>query len=259
MRKFVDISRHTLRWSLLLAGCLAASLSAQAGVIYQVKNFTNTGAAVSLASAVFDPFDTSLGTLDRARFEVTGALQVTGLTSPNPVGPSGAPLPYAYSISVEQSLYGLVSFNGFGFGSPARFLYAGVANGAGGSVVHQTIFSYSLTFDAASDLVGFDIPSGTVATVPPIWVTGLREDFHEDLVTAATGLMVDNLLTTQVISPLPFVPSLTMSNLVTLSYEYTPFSEPPPLGVPEPLTLLLSATGLLAAARATRKRIKTGR
>ena len=259
MRKFVDRSRHTLPRNLLLVGGLAASLSAQADVIFQVEDFTNTGVPASLASTAFEPFDTSLGTLDRVRFDVTGFLQVAGVASPNLVGPTGIPAPYAYSITVEQSLYGLASFNGFRFGSPAQFLYPGVASGGGGAVFHHTTFSYSLTFDALTDLVGFDIPSGTVATVPPIWVTGLREDFHEDLITAATGLMVDNVVTTQVISPLPLNPSLTMSNLVTLTYEYTPYPEQPPVGVPEPATLMLCAMGLLAAARDTRKRSKLKR
>jgi len=233
---------------------LSFSFSAHAIPQLQTRIFTNTGTlGANLSTTIFDPFDSSLGTLDSVNILVSGFLRVSGSLPPNLVSPNNTPSPYAYNITVTQSMYGLIGFNNFGFATPAQFLYNGVASGIpGDAFFFDTPITYSLNFNETSDLLGFTIPSGNVATFPPAYVSGLREDFLDNLLNSSNGLVMQNQLITTSSALLPVVPDVLMSNTVFLTYNYTPFET----SVPEPSALLLLGSGLFILACMRRRYVK---
>ena len=221
--------------------------SAQAAVIQQFSSFNTSGGAVQSDLFVFDPFDSTLGTLDRVRFNIQGVVNNTSVATPNllPIGPFGTlqPVPYTYFMRMDMDVSSLAGFN-FDFASDAQFLFSGNNTGLVTSLAESRLFSLTAEFDEVTDFIGFDIPAFSGMDIPPTSVEGSRGDFEQNLVTASLGLqfqmlniwsLVSDTGATAVITPLG-----NTGGLLTLSYDYTPIPE-----IPVPAAVWLFGTALI--------------
>jgi hypothetical protein len=208
-----------------------------------------------------NPFDPTLGTLTSIDVNISGVLSASGTTGLNMIQQAPGvfvPVPYGYQVNVTQQFSGLVG-KYFDFVNPASFTFSGTASGSGEGFSFLTIFGYSFTFDAQSDIAGFVLPSSSTSAgvlTPPLGgITGLRSDFLQtnvpldeiDMFQTWSGLSQSGSAQSLQIS------SVTSSGQLQITYNYTPAA---PTAVPEPAALMLVSLGVtwLAVARYRRGR-----
>ncbi|HUF66148.1 MAG TPA: hypothetical protein VMM17_09235 [Gemmatimonadaceae bacterium] len=193
--------------------------------IMQVKQVVHQVGAV-LAPLMFQPFDSTPGTLTAVRVHVEGALAGQIATSPNFQSAGGAPIPVAYPVVIEtrHRLTGTGAAAKIRYGGPALFQLTRTASGNGEQLPVNVPFSYTFTITQNTDLMGGfapAVPSGSNAVVPPMSLLARTEDFLKTVMTGATGLTLDSLLETQVTAG-TVTPAFTLGGTVTITYEYTP-------------------------------------
>jgi hypothetical protein len=240
---------------------LLFAASAQAATVQQFKNFSVPQGVTATGIFAFQPFDTTLGTLDEVRFDLQGVVDLSASATPNliPMPPAGdlQPVPYNYSLKMDMDLFSLAGFD-FEFNSDAQFLFQGAAAGIETTLNQQRSFSLSAEFDDISDLIGFDIPTTSGIAIPPTGISSSRGDFEENLITSSTGLQFLMLNTWSVVfdtgQVAQIVPMGSSNGLVTLSYEYTQFPDPPIPEVPVPAAIWLFGTGLVGLVGFNRRR-----
>ena len=242
---------------LFFTALVAALLSYPAAAHADVLLFNEPFAASPIDPIEVTPFDPSLGTLDTVHVTINGVLIVTGQTVQHgTVDPLAGfiPLPYQYRVDVAQDFDGLgTTF--FDFSSPATFMLPGVASGVPSPFTLATPFTYDLVFDSTTDLIGFDLPAVSGVTIPPLGgVVGPRNAFIDT--GALLNLVVLSHTATPIAlgGPLPLVFSVGASGLLSIEYTYTPLAT-----VPEPASLTLLTSGLLAALAVRRRRRATER
>lgn len=228
----------------LLSALFAWPSAASASSIFVNASFD--AAPVNLFDVT--PFDPSLGTLDSIHITINGVLTVTGLAPANGIADQSGfiPIPYQYRVDVEQDFDGVGGF--FEFSTPATFLLLESAPGVASPFTLVVPFSYGLEFNATTDLIGFDIPTFSGASIPPVSVVGPRSGFVESAVSPNQILLSHTASAHAVTGPVPIVTSFGADGAVLMEYRYTP------LAVPEPGSLLLVGFGLLSTLAAQRHR-----
>jgi hypothetical protein len=255
-RRFALFSR--VAWGALsLAGVLATAGNAESSLI----SITGGSFSGSIGFIDFHEFDSSLGTLDSVSVTLQGTLVIQGTTGVS-LGAFGIPIPYDYSLFVEQDFFRGATDRGFEFSAPpARFNVVGQATGAGEPFVAAGAFNYSFSFTDGSDLLGgFTFPSfgSSFAMTPPGGVYALRDDFLP-VSPVIIGLPIETVFThllTQA-SGVPFPAlSVSASGALLVEYRYTPTTPP---AVPEPatatvLTVALALLPIFGGERGRRRR-----
>jgi len=193
------------------------------------------------------PFNPALGTLESVGVSIIGTLTVQGIALPLLDG-NGAPIAVPYTISAFQSFDGLGSTY-FAFASDAQFFFSGTTVGQQ-SVFASQAFSYTFTFNDATDLAGFVIPSANGPTTPPTSIAGLRASFLPPVSNVNEVVLVQSVLSQQ-----QLLTGLAVSSggSITVTYNYTPTP------VPEPASLLLLGSGLVGVGVRRLRRRHTAR
>jgi hypothetical protein len=240
---------------MFLAALVAVALSYPAAAHADVLIFNAPFAASPIDPIDVTPFDASLGTLDSVRVTINGVLIVTGQTPQHgTVDPLAGfiPLPYQYRVDVAQDFDGLgATF--FDFSTPATFMLPGVASGVPSPFTLATPFTYGLEFDSTTDLIGFDFPTVSGVTIPPLGgVVGPLNAFIDTGALLNAIVLAHTATPVALGGPLPLVFSVGASGLLSLEYTYTPLT-----AVPEPASLTLVTGGLFAALAVRRRRRTT--
>lgn len=243
-----------LRRAYLFAIALAATLigpavapAATISIGAPVTRFTAASYAFDSggrATFSYDAFASVLGgfnwRIERAVVTVTQSLFVNLLTSPNlaPVGSfQSAPQAYGFTLAVSQSLTpaGLFAPPGFESATPRQAFLNGVATGAGGVATVSLFESFSLRFDATSDLIGGLDFAGDGQ------FQAMRRDFlatfFADRITSTIQTTARQLAGVRPVTPIGFAGG----GSVIVQYDGTLVG-----AVPTPGSLPLLATGLLA-------------
>lgn len=232
----------------LAALMVCASTSAPAAILIDTApvNFSAFGPSLSGQLDLFNP---ALGTLNRVDLSIIGGLTVTSATPvcvPDPFIPC-APLPYRFQLQLDIAGLG----GGYFAMDDATMIFTGVVPPVTPAVSDTRAFSLGLRFDAATDLIGFDVPSPFTGFDIPALAFAQRSDFLD------TPFPLDQLVfswtPTDLLNATPF--QLTGAAVITVQYDYTPAT--PPVPVNEPPTALMWLAVLLAWPVARRR--KAGR
>lgn len=238
----------SIRLFALLLSSIAFSANSNASVVNQFISIDQSGSVVSVVNKAIQPFDTSLGELEAVRINFNGTLSVSGIYTSNLRGDLvPAPVPYSFKAKVDQAFYGEAGLSGFGFDTPASYVFSAVAVGTiGESYLLQKSFNFDFTFDDISDLLGFALPASVSGpNTPPTQINGLTDTFEN-----SNLLLLSRLITTD-LSGMPNTPVTSMHALLSVTYDYTP--NQPGNDVPEPTTAALLAISLLGLAASSRK------
>ncbi len=211
----------------LLAVLLGEVEQAQADTIINTATFSATPVQILPVT----PFDPTLGRLDKVTVFIQGLVSFTGIALPNPA-------PYSYQFKVFQNFTGLGG-RYFAFETPAEFFFNGEATGAGDFVSLISQFSYSFTFDEASDLMGdFVIPKTSGVSVPPIAIRGTRNRFMKNLFSPIDAIQLihgEIPLSAPIVAPTSFG---SMGSMM-IEYDFTPASP----GAPGPPKAQVTVSG----------------
>ena len=228
---------------------LVLPAASQAATIGTLASFSIGGTIVSFDSTILQPFDDTLGTLERVDIDIEGSLVIQMPTAIVPGGTPGTFVPYPYLVSVENDFRGAFG-NLFDFEPEAGFLFAGTASGAGETVVTPRQFSYSFTFDSFTDAIGSAAVTTTGVEVPPL-ASGLVEDF----LPAIHGQHVlDARFIASFRTGIPMPVTMSGGGFIQATYTYTEDAQP----VPEPASWFLAGSTALALA-AVRSRLAHSR
>jgi hypothetical protein len=217
---------------------------ANADLIYQGHEFS----AITYDAIGITPFDPSLGTLDEVYVSIQGQTRLD-FGADVYTDSYGNPLPYTFSVSVEQEFFGLAG-KFFAFESPAIFLFSGVATGSGSFHSFLSPFTYNFIFDDTTDLLGFTVPQATGINMitPPSSISGLREDFIETIMPINEIDLVQQFSSISTFEE-PYLMALSSEGSIIIEYDYTPSPAP----VSEPATVLLLSSGLIGLVGFRRK------
>jgi len=188
--------------------------------------------------AIFQSFDTSLGTLNSVDVTISATLLLTLSTSVN-FDPSGMQvLPYPIVGPVFES------FQGSAFSSlpPGGIhpLVGAIANGDGAPITVNLPINTSFKFDATSDL------SGLTSDGSGLTLSGTRSDFAVGPFTLPLfEVSLPNFINQSGL-PSSLLTSLTVGAII-VQYNYTP-PAPPETPVPEPSGIALLSAGLALLA-----------
>jgi len=230
-----------------------ADLLTMTPISYEISN-DYMGGAFDIVSIT--PFNPALGTLDAVNVSISGLLAINGITGLSySYGSMGTivPQPFQYQITVTQDFFGLGG-GLFEFNTPAEFYYGVYAPGYPSvPFAYQTSFTYDFSFDELTDnFWGFDIPTTTGATIPPLQVIGNRENFVDTFAFLGQLQILQTLMVTGAEPPISIAANV-YGGFINIEYEYTPYQQTSP--VPEPSTLLLLGSGMAGLA-VLRKRFK---
>ncbi len=215
---------------------LATANMAAALTIIETSSFNVTSNPTGVDFLGVDPFDPSLGTLDRVAVAISGVMAVQALAPPNfSPPPSPIPIPYPLLVRVEQTFFGLGE-KFFTFETPGQFLFTGVALGVGEFISFQRPFSYNFTFNNLTDIIGFVLPGTEGVNIPPI-ISGQRSDFGADLSRLNEIDLIQQVFGFSFGGPTLQGLQATANGALIIQYDYTP--------VPLPGTVWLWGSGLL--------------
>jgi hypothetical protein len=237
-----------IRTIVVFALCVMVPAAARASTILTVQGFS----ASPFDAFSLTPFDSSLGTLDKVDVRIDGVLAVQGITPPNGFfDGSGAfiHVPYAYRVDVNQ-VFTSVGDEFFDFAGSGLFVLNGAATGLQSPFVFAVPFSYDMTFDSLTDLIGFDVPLTSVGLIPPLGgVVAPRSRFLDVNVIVNQVLLNNTFTVIPLGGPAPIVTSVTAAGAVQMEYTYTAAQV-----APEPASVMLLLTGVATIGVHRRRR-----
>jgi hypothetical protein len=225
-------------WMLLLPSLAAAD-----------STFVSVGLPVASGPILVPTFNTSLGTLNSVEVTITGEITVEVQTQ-LVIGPSGTPIPTPFGIGVDQN-FGGGSGAPFNFQNPGSFYFTGVGSGLGEVQNLSQYFNYTFQFNQTTDVPGLTSVSSIGPSIPPGIAFGTTSGFASPILP-----FVNEIVT---VLPSSFLPTYGATFLIAteqgdvqIEYDYTPPA--PPSNMPEPATLTLLGSGLLALLARRRMR-----
>jgi hypothetical protein len=214
--------------------------------------FASIGLPSVAGPAFLPPFNSSLGTLTSVDVTITGVVNAEVLTQINYVATADGelfPVPVLFSVSENLGFNGIPNGGFFSWLQPATFVFSGTGSGTGDAQNLTDFFTFGFHFDSATDLVGQTAVSSNGPTIPPILAFGTLNGFTNSY----SPLMLE--FTELTPGSLPDVGASLVNAAVDgdilVQYNFTPAPTP----APEPGTLILLGSGLLALA--ARRRAKT--
>ncbi|MGH0029805.1 MAG: PEP-CTERM sorting domain-containing protein [Myxococcota bacterium] len=210
---------------------VAGATPARADLITQTRTVSGNFDAVA-----FDPFDPSLGTLDRVIVRIEGNLVQAFIRTGGP--------PQLATIQMSQRFFS-PSGRGFEFETDAVYTHAGLSTLPSPRIL---AISHDFTFDAASDVLGFALPASSGPLLsPPTAVNGVRADWELAALPGDPGIDVEMLMLPPVTTGPIAAQSTSFEGVVTVQYVYTPaVPPPPPLGPSRVLVPTFDATDTLS-------------
>jgi len=196
--------------AVLLLGVGVFATHAQADQLVTSASFSGSfGQATGL-----NYFDSKLGTLNSVNVQIMGTLQ--GQFETQGQCDQNGCIPTLYDVEVNQTFTGLGG-QFFSFATPAVFQFVGEGTFAQAFSL-ATFFSYSFTFNSTTDLAGQAFPNSTGPTIPPLFVSGMRNDFLEPVIPLKEVDVATSLaLATGVLD----VTGLGSDGAIIITYDYT--------------------------------------